>query len=117
MVAEQHKIVSLIGNIAPDGSASYYDVIIRIADKVRAPHFPMPVPVIADTASDRELFTSLKPVRRVADACRQGRCHLRRHRPDVGHRAAVLRTASSRPRELADMQARGAAGEIAGMGL
>ena len=36
MECPQHKIVSLVGNIAPDGSASFYDVIIRIADAVRA---------------------------------------------------------------------------------
>ena len=41
---------SLIGNIAPDGSASFFDVVMRLADKVRAPHYPMPVPVISPTA-------------------------------------------------------------------
>ncbi len=65
MECEQHRIVSLIGNIAPDGSASYYDVIMRIADKVRAPHYPMPMPVIAETVEDRALFASLKPIRSV----------------------------------------------------
>ena len=40
--APQHRLVSLIGNIAPDGSASFFDVVMRIADKVRAPHYPMP---------------------------------------------------------------------------
>ncbi|MDZ4093342.1 MAG: sugar-binding domain-containing protein, partial [Paracoccaceae bacterium] len=45
MECEQHRIVSLNGNISPDGSASYYDVIMRIADRVRAPHYPMPMPV------------------------------------------------------------------------
>jgi DNA-binding transcriptional regulator LsrR (DeoR family) len=37
---ERHRIVSLIGNIAPDGSASFYDVIQRLADKLHAPHYP-----------------------------------------------------------------------------
>ncbi|MBL9057522.1 MAG: MarR family transcriptional regulator, partial [Rhodobacteraceae bacterium] len=49
MDADQHRLVSLIGNIAPDGSASFFDVVMRIADKVRAPHYPMPVPVISPT--------------------------------------------------------------------
>jgi len=47
MDCPRHKIVSLVGNIAPDGSASFYDVITRVADAVRAPHYPMPLPVIA----------------------------------------------------------------------
>jgi DNA-binding transcriptional regulator LsrR (DeoR family) len=113
MVAEQHKIVSLIGNIAPDGSASYYDVIIRIADKVRAPHFPMPVPVIADTDEDRELFTSLKPVRRVRDLA----AHADVAFVGIGQMtetAPLYKDGFITAEELADMGARGAAGEIAG---
>lgn len=112
-VAEQHKIVSLIGNIAPDGSASYYDVIIRIADKVRAPHFPMPVPVIAETASDRELFQSLKPVRRVSDLAANADVTF----VGIGQMsgtAPLYKDGFISAAELSDMQARGAAGEIAG---
>ncbi|RDE09939.1 sugar-binding transcriptional regulator [Pelagibacterium lacus] len=52
MDCPQHKIVSLTGNIAPDGSAAFYNVIFSLADKVKAPSFPMPLPVIA--ASERE---------------------------------------------------------------
>lgn len=52
MDCPQHRIVSLTGNIAPDGSAAFYNVIFSIADKVKAPSFPIPLPVIA--ASERE---------------------------------------------------------------
>ena len=38
MECEQHKIVSLNGNISADGSASYYNVIFRIADRERTTH-------------------------------------------------------------------------------
>src|SRR5688572_21968111 len=30
-----HKIISLVGNIAADGTASFYDVIVRLADAVQ----------------------------------------------------------------------------------
>ena len=50
--APQHRLVSMIGNIAPDGSASFFDVIMRIADKVRAPHYPMAMPVISATVEE-----------------------------------------------------------------
>ena len=63
MDCPQHKIVSLIGNIAPDGSASFYDVIIRIADAVKAPHYPMPLPVIASTVDEKKLLMAQKPVK------------------------------------------------------
>src|SRR5262249_32918063 len=71
MDCPQHKIVSLVGNIAPDGSASFYDVITRVADAVRAPHFPMPLPVIASTISEKKLLLAQTPVKRVVDLARR----------------------------------------------
>ncbi len=71
MDCPQHKIVSLVGNIAPDGSASFYDVITRVADAVRAPHFPMPLPVIASTVNEKKLLMAQKPVKHVIELARQ----------------------------------------------
>lgn len=71
MDCPQHRIVSLVGNIAPDGSASFYDVIIRIADVVKAPHYPMPLPVIATTQEERRLLIDQKPVRNIRDLAGQ----------------------------------------------
>lgn len=56
MVCPHHKVVSLTGNIAPDGSAAYYNVIFNVADTVKARSFPMPLPVIASSARERELL-------------------------------------------------------------
>jgi len=67
MDCPQHKIVSLVGNIATDGSASFYDVITRVADAVRAPHYPMPLPVIASTVNEKKLLFAQKPVKQVID--------------------------------------------------
>ncbi len=53
MDCPQHKIVSLTGNIAPDGSASYYNVIFNMADTIKARMFPMPLPVIASSGEER----------------------------------------------------------------
>lgn len=44
MNCPQHKIVSLVGNLAPDGSASLNDVIMRIGDVVNAPRYPWQSP-------------------------------------------------------------------------
>ena len=54
MECPQHKIVSLTGSIAPDGSAAFYNVIFNLADVVKARSFPMPLPVIASSAAERE---------------------------------------------------------------
>lgn len=64
MDCPQHKLVSLLGSIAPDGSASVYDVIMRIGEKVNAPHYPTPMPVLATSPEERDQFNALGPVRR-----------------------------------------------------
>ena len=63
MDCPHHKIVSLTGNIAPDGSASFYNVIFNMADAVKARSFPMPLPVIASSPKERELLQTQPMVR------------------------------------------------------
>lgn len=52
----QHRIVSLTGNIGPDGSAAYYNVIFSMAETVEARHFPFPLPVFVSSAEERALM-------------------------------------------------------------
>ena len=59
----QHRIVSLTGNISPDGSAAYYNVVFTLADKIDARSFPMPLPVIASSAAEREMLQAQAMVR------------------------------------------------------
>lgn len=59
----QHKVVSLTGNIGPDGSAAYYNVIFSMADAIHARHFPMPLPVLVSTGKERELLHTQDLVR------------------------------------------------------
>jgi len=63
----QHKVVSLTGNISPDGSAAYYNVIFNIADKIKARSFPMPLPVIASSPQERELLHAQAMIRPVLE--------------------------------------------------
>ena len=51
---EQHKIVALLGNMASDGSASAYDVVVRMAEHVNAKHYPMPLPVLPRSKKEKE---------------------------------------------------------------
>jgi DNA-binding transcriptional regulator LsrR (DeoR family) len=109
--ARHHHIVSLLGNIAPDGSATLYDVISRIAEKLDAPYYPMPVPVISDTPEEREFFMHLRPIRAVYSLAQ---------RADVtfvgigqmGPDAPLALDGFVTPESLAELQAQGAAGEI-----
>lgn len=56
MDCPQHKVVSLTGNISPDGSAAFYNVIFTMADRIKARFFPMPLPVISSSAQEREML-------------------------------------------------------------
>ncbi|MFC6490553.1 sugar-binding transcriptional regulator [Nitratireductor sp. GCM10026969] len=65
--APQHRIVSLTGNIAPDGSAAYYNVVFTMADKVKARFFPMPLPVIASSREERATLHGQPMIRTTLD--------------------------------------------------
>jgi DNA-binding transcriptional regulator LsrR (DeoR family) len=65
MNCPNHQLVSLVGNISPDGSASFYDVLTRMADLTQAPHYPMPLPLFASSVEERDLFAGLSTIKRV----------------------------------------------------
>lgn len=113
MDAPRHRLVSLIGNIAPDGSASFFDVVMRLADKVQAPHYPMPVPVISPTPEENAAFHALGPIRKVVELAQTADVVF----VGVGQMsddAPLLKDGFVTRAELDEMQAAGATGEVAG---
>ncbi|AJY45283.1 sugar-binding transcriptional regulator [Martelella endophytica] len=109
----QHRIVSLTGNISPDGSAAYYNVIFLMADAINARHFPMPLPVLVSTPEERSLFHAqplVKPTLELgakADATFVGI-------GELGDHAPLLVDGFLNADEMAELLAAGAAGEICG---
>ncbi len=113
MDCPQHKIVSLVGNIAPDGSASIFDVASRIGDRVRAPYYPMPLPVIATTVHEKNLLLEQKSLRNIVELAEQANVTF----VGIGtidQSAALLRDGFVRPDEIRSLMRAGAAGEITG---
>jgi len=113
MECPQHKIVSLTGNISPDGSAAYFNVIYSMADAVKAPHFPMPLPVIVSSREERDLLRR-QPL--VAPTIALGE---RSHVTfvgigEMGAQAPLLVDGFLRQDEMDELMAAGAAGEICG---
>jgi DNA-binding transcriptional regulator LsrR (DeoR family) len=51
---EQHQVVALLGNMASDGSASSYDVVMRMAEHINAKHYPMPLPVLPCSKEEKD---------------------------------------------------------------
>ena len=113
MDCPQHKIVSLTGNIAPDGSASYFDVIFRIGEIVNAPHYPLTLPVVATTGEEREMFLAHKSVRDVLKLASQADVTFVGI-GDLGKDAAILVDGFMTGDELWSLNRAGAVGEIAG---
>jgi DNA-binding transcriptional regulator LsrR (DeoR family) len=111
--APDKKIVSLTGNIAPDGSASFYSVIFTMSDVVKARHFPMTLPVIATSMKERDLLHSQSMIRGTlalaakADIAFVGI-------GDLGPNAPLYQDGFVTATELAALQEAGAVGEITG---
>lgn len=56
MARPQHKLVSLMGNLTRQGRASHYDVVMRLAERVGAQCYPLPMPVVTNTVAEREVL-------------------------------------------------------------
>jgi len=65
MDCPNHQVVSLVGNISPDGSASFFDPLARLADLTKARHYPMPLPVFVSSEAEREQLLRIAAVTRV----------------------------------------------------
>jgi DNA-binding transcriptional regulator LsrR (DeoR family) len=113
MECPQHKIVSLVGNIAPDGSATVFEVSSRVGDRVGAPHYPMPFPVIAATVHEKNLLMQQKWLRNVMELAAQADVTFVGI-GTVDESAALLRDGFVRADELRAMVKAGAVGEIIG---
>jgi DNA-binding transcriptional regulator LsrR (DeoR family) len=113
MECPQHRIVSLTGNIGPDGSAAYYNVIFSMADAIKARHFPMPLPVLCSSAEERELLHDQSMVRSTlalgaaANVTFVGV-------GELGENAPLCLDGFLAVSEMKDLIAKGAAGEICG---
>jgi DNA-binding transcriptional regulator LsrR (DeoR family) len=111
--APSKKIVSLTGNIAPDGSASFYSVIFTMADVVKARHFPMTLPVIATSVRERDLLHQQAMIRgTLALAAKANIAFV--GIGDLGPNAPLYQDGFVTGTELAALQNAGAVGEITG---
>lgn len=113
MDCPQHRIVSLLGNLMRDGSATPFNVTIRLAEKVNARHYPMPLPVFARSAEELALLHGQEPVRHTLELCR---------RADIAFvgiggvddTAPMIKDGFARPDDLRAVRKAGAVGEIIG---
>ncbi len=113
MECRQHRVVSLTGNIAPDGSASYYNVIFNMADAIKARMFPMPLPVIASSAEEREALLGQPMIRETLSLAAKADITFVGV-GDLGPEAPLYLDGFITQAELKALQKAGAIGEIVG---
>ena len=113
MDCPQHRIVSLAGNIAPDGSASFYNVIFTIADASRARSYPMPMPVVASSRKERDMLHDLPLVAIALDLAGKADVAFVGI-GDLGPEAPLFVDGFVSQSELTELREAGGAGEICG---
>ncbi len=69
MTCPQHRIVSRLGNMMSDGSATPYNAVVRMADRVGARHYPYPLPVLARDAAELTVLHAQEAVRSTLSLC------------------------------------------------
>jgi DNA-binding transcriptional regulator LsrR (DeoR family) len=109
----QHKVISMTGSIAPDGSAAYYNVIFTIADVVTAQAFPMPLPVIASSEQERVTLQAQAMIRSTLDLAKRAKVVFVGV-GDLGPEAPLFLDRFFTREELQALQGAGAVGEMVG---
>jgi DNA-binding transcriptional regulator LsrR (DeoR family) len=112
MACPNHQLVSLVGNIAPDGSATFFDVLSKLADLTQARHYPMPLPVFCASEEERAQLLALDPVRKVHHLAEQADL-LMVGLGQVSRSAPLHQDGFISSEELFQLMRHGAVGEIA----
>lgn len=71
MSCPQHVVVSRLGNMMQDGSASPYNATISLAERIGAPHYPYPLPVLARNPAELAAMRQQEAVRNTIRLCQQ----------------------------------------------
>jgi DNA-binding transcriptional regulator LsrR (DeoR family) len=108
-----HQIVSLVGNISADGSASFFDTVGRLADRTGARHYPMPLPFLMSSEDERNRMVRIEPIAKVKAVAAKADLRL----IGIGQmdqKAQVHVDGFVTREELLEMMRLGAVGEITG---
>ena len=111
MDCPQHRVVSLLGNMMADGSATPYNAVIRMADRIGARHYPYPLPVLAKDAEELRILHGQEAVRNTMALCAEADITL----VGIGQMdltAPLVIDGFLDRAEMAELEVAGAAGEI-----
>lgn len=108
-----HQLVSLVGNISPDGSASFFDSVARLADITKARHYPMPLPVFVSSPQERAQLLRIHAVTRIRAIAEKADLRLMGV-GQVGQGAPLHVDGFISREELLELMRLGAVGELTG---
>lgn len=111
MECPQHRVVSLLGNMMADGSATPYNAVIRMADRIGARHYPYPLPVLAKDAEELRILHGQEAVRNTMALCAEADITLVGI-GQINRSAPLVVDGFLSFAEEAELEAAGAAGEI-----
>ena len=113
MDCPSHQLVSLVGNISADGSASLFDTVGRLADLTKARHYPMPLPFLMTSTEELKQILNIDTIRKVRSLA--GKADLRLVGiGQMDEKAQVFIDGFLTRDELHEMMRLGAKGEIVG---
>ena len=111
MERPDHRIVSAVGNLTRNGRASPYDVAMRLADRVGAQCYPLPLPLLTDTREECEFLRAQRGYAIVDSLFRQADAVVLGV-GSIGSTAPLLIDGFVTPEELAELLDAGAVGEL-----
>jgi DNA-binding transcriptional regulator LsrR (DeoR family) len=109
----QHRLVSLVGAFAKDGSSNRYDVTLRAAEKTGSKYFLLPAPMFADSPKERKqwchhrLYRVVENLSAQADVAFVGV-------GEIGPGCPIQRDGFVTKQEVVELQQSGAVGEMLG---
>ena len=109
----QHKIVSVVGNMAHYGRAGRHEVVMHLSERTGAEAYPVPTPVVASSVEERKLlqtqrsFTTIKSLVNQAKVTFVGI-------GDIGWNAPLHESGFINDKEITELMELGAVGEVAG---
>jgi DNA-binding transcriptional regulator LsrR (DeoR family) len=111
--ARDLRFVSLLGGLTRNYAANPFDVMHRIAEKTGMQAYVMPVPFFANTADDREVLLAQRGVKEVLDLANRATLKLV-GLGTVDTHAQLVQSGMIEAKEIEDVAASGAVGEMLG---
>ena len=113
MVRPQHRVVSRLGNMMRDGSASPFNAVIRLAERTGARHYPMALPVMARGPEEVAMWRAQPAVASTLELAARADVSFVGI-GNIGPDAPLVLDGFVSPAEIAALEAAGAVGEITG---